>query len=157
MLWILISILLVVGVGIVIFWPYLHPQPVAAASSRLDPRLAELYTRRDMLYQAIRDARFDMETGKLSPEDFEAQTAALKHAAADVLRAIDQLEAELISPELDAMAEAAIARARAQPPVVGESNGESKGSGHVARFCSQCGAPVQAADRFCSQCGQRLG
>ncbi|MGC9502783.1 zinc ribbon domain-containing protein [Baaleninema sp.] len=40
------------------------------------------------------------------------------------------------------------------PPSMGGQTGGQTGS--QRRFCSQCGAPVQAGDRFCGSCGNRL-
>lgn len=35
--------------------------------------------------------------------------------------------------------------------------GETPSQGPQRKFCSQCGAPVQASDRFCASCGHQLG
>ncbi|MCS7040136.1 MAG: hypothetical protein RMN24_12815, partial [Anaerolineae bacterium] len=73
-MWIVVALLLLLAAGVVILWPYLRPRealPTAAEAVALDPRLAELYEQREMLYKAIRDARFDLEMGKLSPADYE--------------------------------------------------------------------------------------
>lgn len=158
-MWFLIAFLLILLAGAAVLWPFLRPQAVGAAPTvGVDPRLAELYSQRDMLYQAIRDARFDLQTGKLSQEDYEQQTARLKQNAAAVLRQIDQLETQLVSPELDAGIEAEVAAAREIPPALKKTagNGDVKRVARAAtdRFCGKCGASLRPNDVFCGQCGE---
>lgn len=113
-MWLLAAVILIFVTGLAIFWPYLRPQALASPGSTVtvDPRLTDLYDQRDMLYRAVRDARLDLETGKLSEADFEQHEAGLKQQAADVLRSIDQVEQELFSPQLDAQLEAEISAVR---------------------------------------------
>ncbi|NOX62522.1 MAG: hypothetical protein GXP42_11355 [Chloroflexi bacterium] len=165
-MWILISLFFIVLVGVVVLWPYLRQEPELEKTVEADPRLTALYSERDRLYQAIRDAKFDLETGKLSQEDFQNQSAQLKHRAAAVLRAIDELEEQLFPPELDAALEAEIRRAR-----MGVNGGQSHAAveesprvrtpaGHGEtrdRFCGRCGSALQAGDRFCGACGHAVG
>ncbi|MCP4168523.1 MAG: hypothetical protein GY759_21885 [Chloroflexi bacterium] len=150
-MWILVTALLIFAVAVAIFWPYLRPKNAGTESVAIDPRLAGLYSDRDMLYQSVRDAQFDRETGKLSDEDYEQQSTRMKRRAAAVLRKIDVLESELVSPELDAQVEQEITLAREMPTELKTSanNGRSKGD----RFCGQCGTTLKGRDRFCAQCG----
>lgn len=158
MLWILVSVLLVLAAAAFVLWPYLRPQPSSAGGVDLDPRLIELYSKRDMLYQAVRDARFDQQTGKLSEEDFEQQSARLKHRAATVLRSIDKVEAELTSPRFDQQIETAVAALRQMPSALKTSTGNGAASfapaAQTAGFCTKCGEQLKAGDRFCGRCGQ---
>lgn len=176
-MWILAALVLLIVAGLAIFWPYLRPQATAIPRADIDPRLIELYTQRDRLYRSVRDARLDMETGKLSQPDYEQQTAQLKQQAADVLRKIDTVEQDLLSPQMDAQleaeitavrggadgrasvgdeVEAAIAAARRRnggAPVTGSEPGPA---GRGDRFCGHCGKPLQVGDRFCGKCGQAI-
>ena len=161
-MWFLIAFLLILLAGAAVLWPFLRPRAVGAVpTAGVDPRLAELYSQRDMLYQAVRDARFDLQTGKLSQEDYDQQTARLKQNAAAVLRRIDQLETQLVLPELDAEIEAEVAAAREIPPGLKKStsNGDIKRVARAAtdRFCSQCGASLRPNDVFCGKCGKPVG
>jgi len=160
-MWILISLLLVLLAGAAILWPYLRPQAVGALpAATVDPQLVELYAQRDMLYQAVRDARFDLQTGKLSQEDYDQQSTRLKQNAASVLQAIDELETNLASPEMDAQIEAEVAAAREMPEPLKKSTsngGEVKRAGRTTdRFCGKCGASLRASDSFCGKCGESL-
>ncbi len=158
-MWILLAFFLIFLAGTVILWPYLRPQSVGAAPvAKIDPQLAELYAQRDMLYQAVRDARFDLQTGKLSQEDYDQQSARIKQNAATVLQEIDALEANLAPPELDAQIEAEVAAARAMPEPLKKSTsngGEVKRAknGATDRFCGKCGAVLRPNDGFCGKCG----
>lgn len=161
-MWILISLLLVLLAGTAILWPYLRPQPVdALPAATVDPRLLELYTQRDMLYQAVRDARFDLQTGKLSQEDYDQQSARLKQNAVSVLQEIDEQEKNLASPEMDAQIEAEVAAAREMPEPLKRSTsngGEVKRAGRTTdRFCGKCGASLRLNDSFCGKCGEVVG
>ena len=153
-MWILLVILLTLLAGAAVLLPFVRAQAAIIDIPDLTPRLTELYARRDMLYQAVRDARFDLQTGKLSLEDYQEQATRLKLEAANVLRAIDEVEAELVSPELDAQIEADVAAARAMPASlkVSVSNGEVKAAA-ADRFCGKCGARLRPGDRFCGKCG----
>lgn len=155
-MWILIAILLTVIAGTAIFIPFLRQHSLSAAPVGLDPRLARLYAERDTLYQALRDAKFDLETGKLSSKDYEKQTALLKHQAAQVLRAIDQLEMKLISPELDERIEEMVAEHRQEPEALKglTMRTEASAAQAVGGYCVHCGGPLAAGDRFCGTCGQ---
>lgn len=154
-MWIFISILLTLIAGTAIFGPFFRQRPITAAPVALDPRLANLYAERDTLYQALRDANFDLETGKLSAEDYEKQATLLKHQAAQVLRAIDQLEQKLISPELDARIEQMVAAHRQEPQALkGSTTRTVASTSQTAGFCVHCGAPLAPGDRFCGSCGQ---
>lgn len=172
-MWIVVALLLLLAAGLVILWPYLRPRATAltaAEAVELDPRLAELYEQRKMLYKAIRDARFDLEMGKLSPADYEQQEAKLKWQAAAVLRAIDELEQTLFSPQLDARLEAEIAAVRAAAlefateeaiPVREHNGGAIAAKTPVTaavgdRFCGYCGHELRPGDRFCGRCGRAV-
>ncbi len=160
-MWILIAFLLVILAGAAILWPFLRPQSVSAVPTAVvDPKLVELYTQRDMLYQAVRDANFDLQTGKLSQEDYDQQSVQLKQSAASVLKQIDALETDLATPELDAQIEAQVAAARDIPEPLKKTTsngGDVKRAGRTTnRFCGQCGAPLRPSDRFCGKCGTSM-
>ncbi|MGI8863407.1 MAG: hypothetical protein ACR2JH_03250 [Solirubrobacteraceae bacterium] len=53
--------------------------------------LAELEAAREAKYREIRDTQLDFDTGKLSPEDFEALDAGLRSEALQILEQIDEL------------------------------------------------------------------
>jgi len=154
-MWILIAFLFLLLAAVVILAPFFKPAATSAPDVSIDPKLLALYTKRDQLYQAIREAKFDLDTGKLSPEDYERQVTRLKRQAANVLKAIDKREANLVPPEWDARIESQVKAARRgrsmmRPTVVSASASER------ARYCPKCGARLGADDRFCPACGARV-
>jgi hypothetical protein len=67
------------------------PRPLAELGSGSVEALADLARRRSMVYQSIRDAELDRQTGKLSEEDFEGLVRVLKSDALRLLREEDRL------------------------------------------------------------------
>ena len=143
-MWSFISLLLILIVTAAVLWPYLRPQRLAPAAVELDPRLAELSLQRDMLYQAIRDAQFDLETGKLTAEDYAGQSARLKQQAAEVLRAIDGLAAQLVAPAIDQQIEAAVAAARQTPAALKTATAARVSAPASAPAMMSCPSPLPA-------------
>ncbi|HEY80581.1 MAG TPA: zinc ribbon domain-containing protein [Anaerolineae bacterium] len=162
-MWLLIAFLLLLAATVAILAPFFRAATSAAPDVDVDPTLLALYNRRDQLYQAIREAKFDLDTGKLSPEDYERHVANLKRQAASVLKAIDRRQAALATAELDAQVEEMVRQERksrpafsAQPAMATLSASAGATGTSAARYCPQCGARVQAKDRFCPACGARL-
>jgi flagellar biosynthesis/type III secretory pathway M-ring protein FliF/YscJ len=54
----------------------------------------ELEAAKEAKYREIRDARLDLEMGKLSPEDHRAVDAELRAEAIEILKRLDALEDE---------------------------------------------------------------
>jgi chorismate mutase len=159
MTWIIIAFFLLLLAGIVILLPFFRPPTLVESDEAVDTKLLALYTRRDQLYQAIREAKFDLDTGKLSPEDYERQVTRLKRQAASVLKAIDRREANLVPPEWDAQIEEQVRMERRgrvasrSVAVAGQAGATSPGQ---ARYCPQCGTRLNPGDRFCPACGARM-
>jgi hypothetical protein len=145
------SFVLILGVLLLVMayvlWPLRKdvflPKSEESARSRL---LAE----QERLLNALRELDFDHTLGKVLPEDYEVQRAALIRQGAEVMRQLDELarardrksqKAERVSDDL---VEEYLIRRR--------SERAEKGGG----FCPNCGKAVLAADRFCSHCGHNL-
>lgn len=54
--------------------------------------VAELLAEKETIYAAIQELDFDLESGKLSPEDHEALRQRHEAQAAEVLRRVDELQ-----------------------------------------------------------------
>jgi hypothetical protein len=94
-----------------------------------------LLARQEALLAQIQAIDFDVETGKVMPEDHTAERNYLLHEAAQIMA---ELEATAATPSAQAI-EAAVRDLRQQ-----------------GRFCPQCGAAVGAGDKFCASCGAVL-
>jgi len=158
-MWIIIAFLfLFLAAGIVLL-PFFKTTALAAPDAEIDPKLLALHTRKDQLYQAIREAKFDRDTGKLSPEDYERQVMNLKRQAASVLKAIDKREANLVPPEWDERIEEqvqAMRRGHGSQHAVVTTAPAIIAANVQARYCPKCGMRVSTEDQFCPACGARL-
>ena len=132
-------------------------RPLAERRSSLvtpeEHQLSALQAERDKILAMIREIEMDHAMGKIRPEDFESQRAALVARGSGVLREIDSRGGAPAIPttvdELDAAIEAAVVSRRA--PAV--AAGASPATAGAAGFCTSCGQRLQAGDRFCARCG----
>ncbi len=116
-------------------------------------RKADLLTRRNAIYAALRDLDFDYQTGKVSGEGYPARRRELVAQGVEALQELDRLPALDESPEADPVEAAVLALRTGRvvaPSVVPESGREQVG------YCPQCGKPVFEGDRFCGACGVKL-
>lgn len=166
---ILIGLALIVLVGLFIAQPLL--MPAERPSRRTRSRRQMLLAQKEALLEEVRALDFDFDTGKIPPEAYEPQRAELVAAAAAVLQELDNLEPATAvsapSPAADSATSDAIEQAiarrrqaatdeielavaqRRSRPAATPANGQ-------ARFCPDCGRPVDAGDKFCAACGHRL-
>ena len=98
---------------------------MAAHPAAVEDPLVELTARRDSVYQALRELRFDHQVGKVSEADYKVFDAQLKGQAVAVLKEIDGLKKAEADPNLDAQIEAEIAALR--------SNGQAPSSARWRR------------------------
>lgn len=94
------AILLVCLIALVTIPLRREPEDPAAAKAALDreelrAQLAELEARKEARYREIRDAEGDHAAGKIDQADFERLDGELRLEAADVLKQIDRVRAEL--------------------------------------------------------------
>lgn len=161
---ILLGVALLLGVAFIVARPLLdRAEPGAPEPGQAETLLFE----QDRVLSALRDLDFDHATGKLPDDDYAAQRARLVAEGTAVLKQLDAwtpsaASAAPATPDLDAELEAAIARRRSRPapaPAAAPRQREAEIEAAVAkrrqaaRFCSQCGQPLQPGDRFCGACG----
>jgi hypothetical protein len=70
-----------------------HGLDDAGGAPEREHRVSALGQRKAMLYQSIRDAELDRQTGKLSEEDYREMVDGLKREAASVIRDLDRAAA----------------------------------------------------------------
>lgn len=170
MFWIAILIAVLISAAAVgaVVWPLLKRGPAPLLIE--DDALTDLLHRKDAVLVAIKDNEFDYRVGKLSQEDFERIDAGLRRQAVGLLQQIEKVAPE--SARLDDDIEAAIAaRRRVQPdqpapaprsaaparpaPVLATAAPVQNGAASAAaRFCTNCGAKLEAHHKFCANCGQ---
>ncbi|RME45683.1 MAG: zinc ribbon domain-containing protein [Caldilineae bacterium] len=131
--------------------------------------LAELETRRDILYRAIKDLELDFEAGKIAESDYQQVRLKFMQQAAEVLKQMDRLSRQTetgLEAEIDAMLarfqaeeddRARALRREARAEILRQAALSPAEAAAEAAPCPACGAPVAAGDAFCSQCGAALG
>jgi hypothetical protein len=144
-------------------------------SSGSGDRLAELLALRDAVYEAIRDAEFDRETGKLTAEDYQLMRERLTAEGVRLLQELDRLMQSDVREELEQEIEAEVVELRGRlarghsGPVpehdVARTDGPAAGGvraaipdaadGQLVR-CPTCGNRVRASAQFCTHCGTSL-
>jgi hypothetical protein len=132
--------------------PLFRPPLIALRSaSGSASRLRALELRKDTIYGAIREAGFDLRTGKIEQADYDQQIVLLKSEAVGVVGEIEQLKVD--PPQGSKTVEQAIADLREGDV----SATEVPDQGNVApSFCTQCGQPAGEDDLFCPRCGTGL-
>jgi hypothetical protein len=70
-------------------------EPQVAGAELLRAKVAELEARKEAKYREIRDAEVDHSSGKLDDGDFAEVNATLRQEAVEILKELDQAEAEL--------------------------------------------------------------
>lgn len=145
----------------------------ASAVQEAEHKRSALMAERDRIILALQDLEFDHVLGKIPPEDYPEQRAALLHSGADVLRQLDELGALGPAVSAEDRLEAAVAARRADAavkapprrPAVRADEDEVEALVAARRkarqekaggFCPKCGKPVTKDDQFCSRCGAVL-
>lgn len=120
----------------------------SASIAEEDRRLSTLQAERDRVLDALQELDSDHAMKKIIQGDYQIQRATLLARGAEILKAIDKMEAVAVesSSEMDVEAELEAAVARLRRVQRGTSGG----------FCGACGGAVVAGDSFCSHCGASL-
>lgn len=129
----IIGICLAILTGLFVAYPLLQKRQPGISFDD-NHRAAELEARKAEIYAAIKDIDFDFQMGKLSREDYDQLRGQYKTEAVTLLKRVDQTR-----------------RKRKE-----RGGRESDSRPSSARFCHQCGQPLESGDRFCSACGARV-
>lgn len=144
-------------------------QYIPEDSTRSD-RLADLLARRDAIYEAIRDADFDLETGKLTEEDHRVLRERLTAEGVRLLQELDRVMQSDVRDDLEQEIEREVAELRQSRPALegSEREAEERVPGRPvsspqpaevdgsAATCPSCGDRVRAGAQFCTSCGASL-
>lgn len=167
-------LLVALTVGFILY-PVLRASSTAGRylrGSGSSDRLAELLAQRDAVYEAIRDAEFDRETGKLTAVDYQLMRERLTAEGVRLLQELDRLMQSDVREELEQEIEAEVValRRRMSGGLVPEHDAaetdgpEGTGAraaapdaddGQLVR-CPACNNRVRASAQFCTHCGTLL-
>lgn len=125
---ILLILALVIIVILIVGYPLTNPLRYQEQSigSQLAIDDNDLYGKREIVFEALRDLQFEFNTGKLSSGDYEQLKGNYELQAAEILRQIDALKPN--------------------------KNKNAQGT----RACPRCSSPMRAQDKFCTKCGAKL-
>jgi hypothetical protein len=126
-----LAILLIVLTALA--YPLAGVAGLRAAPELAESELSDLLYRKESAYTALKDLEFDMRTGKIGKDDYEAIKASLEAEAISLLGLID-----------------AAGRGAASSPK-GEKEERKKG-----KFCQECGVKLEKPAKFCPECGHKL-
>lgn len=125
---ILIILSLVIIVILLVGYPLVNPlQYLEANGTRALARDDnDLYGKREIVFEALRDLQFEFATGKLAASDYEQLKGTYELQAAQILQQLDALK-----------------------PGTGKT---AQGT----RTCPRCHTNMNAHDKFCTKCGAKL-
>ena len=87
----LVGLAVVGAVGFVLALPLLRGAVAASSAPHGDPERYRLEKEKDLSYAAIKEAEFDFQMGKLSPEDYALLRQKYEARALRALGALDRL------------------------------------------------------------------
>ena len=140
MIWLVCA---VIAAGAIGFTLYVRDRDIPPLPHE-NPELRHLESRRQILYDNLKDLQFEFHQGKLSDEDYQSLKAGFLGDLAGIMDAIERLEAAPALPGKQRPAEGK-ARVKAQ-------------AGHAANsnICPSCQAENPPDHKFCGKCGKGL-
>ena len=113
-----------------------------------DPELKHLETRRQVLYENLKDLQFEYHQGKLSDQDYQSLKSGFLYDLAGVMDSIERLPLRKDKPQ----------RAHAVAEAGSKSKSKATETSQTGQtsICAACGFHNQAANRFCGQCGKPI-
>ena len=115
-----------------------------------NPELKDLETRRQVLYENLKDLQFEYHQGKLSDEDYQSLKAGFLYDLAGVMDSIERVQLRVGKSQRAHAAPQAAPQAKASPKAK-----ETPPAGPTS-ICLACGFHNPAANRFCGQCGKLI-
>jgi hypothetical protein len=125
-----------------------------------NPELKHLETRRQVLYDNLKDLQFEYHQGKLTDEDYQSLKQGFLYDLAGVMDSIERIG---LRPAKPSGRQAKSAR-QPEPPAAVAQRSESPAKPRIEHpaaapeknICPSCQASNPPGNRFCGQCGQPL-
>ena len=136
-----------------------------AAMGRSDAEVTEVDARKQAALRGLRDAEYDLRSGKIDQEDYQVIKSDLARQALEAMgeesagdHAADEGTPtdEAAKPSKGSAAKGAKSSAYDNDPLEAEIERVRKGMAE-GRTCSECGHLNVKKSRFCTSCGGRLG
>jgi hypothetical protein len=84
------GLIVIVAVATSLAAPLLWPRPFVSGPPAADPERYRLEKEKELAYAAIKEAEFDLQMGKLSPEDHAVQREKYEARALAALEALER-------------------------------------------------------------------
>jgi len=141
--WLVCAVLAAGAIGFTLFVRQrdIPPAPVE------NPELKHLETKRQVLYDNLKDLQFEYHQGKLSEEDYQSLKAGFLGDLAGVMDAIERLE-QATGARLKEVA--------SQRPQEREPLKQARTQQPGVSVCPSCQAENPPDHRFCGKCGKAL-
>jgi len=162
---IFISILIIITVLMVLGYPLfrgrLEEAPVDAYGDR---RLREILSRKESVYETIKELDFDFKTDKLSEKDYKELRERYRRQALSLLEESDAVEK---GEDVESFIEREIfVRRKTSSSLKGKEEKSDDIEGMIEEeilarreslpICPHCGSGYGEKDQFCSNCGRKL-
>lgn len=134
-----------VAIGTIGFTLLVREQDIPPAPVE-NPELKHLETRRQVLYDNLKDLQFEYHQGKLSDEDYQSLKSGFLYDLAGVMDAIERQRGKATADS----------KAVAQPPAKKKDKVREAAAKTAQHACPSCGASNSPSNRFCGQCGTAL-
>ncbi|GAB4528613.1 MAG: hypothetical protein Fur0018_14750 [Anaerolineales bacterium] len=159
-----IFLILALAILVVLFVARPFNTKNARTTMQTGHEVSSLLAEREGILRALQELDFDHALHKIPEEEYPQQRQALLLRGADVLRRLDELQAQKTTTDNAAAdpLEAAIAARRRATVTVEDANDPLEAAIAARRrvrsekaggFCTQCGAPLLRSDKFCPKCG----
>lgn len=137
-----------VAIGAIGFTLFVREQDIPPAPVE-NPELKNLETRRQVLYDNLKDLQFEYHQGKLSDQDYQSLKSGFLYDLAGVMDSMERLQSKISAPGASkASAEAAAKRK--------QKTDQPASAAKPDRACPACEASNPPSSRFCGQCGAAL-
>lgn len=166
-----LSLLIGLVAFIVVLWPLVRGR-FNQAQPQTEESLQSLRHQRDSIYDSLRELDFDLQTGKMSEDDYADLSERYKRRAIGLLKQLDDRQRDvLLALDDEIEREVAVARKSRKTPAAAPAGLACAVCGAKLEvddlFCRRCGAPVdrkcpgcnaivKADDRHCARCGRSL-
>lgn len=121
-----------------------------------NPELKHLETRRQVLYDNLKDLQFEYHQGKLTEADYQSLKQGFLYDLAGVMDAIERVELRRGKTPKAAHKSEPASQHAAEPADKGKRKKEHSEAAAPANVCPSCKSPNPAGHRFCGHCGQPL-
>ena len=135
------------AMAVIGFTLFVREQDIPPAPTE-NPELKHLETRRQVLYENLKDLQFEYHQGKLTDEDYQSLKQGFLYDLAGVMDSIDRMEirGEKSTKPSQKAPQKTAARTKTKQETATSSN-----------VCASCHTSNPEGNRFCGNCGKPLG